>query len=281
MKIRKYLMIASFAAGVFTFSSCQDNNRQNDTETVDLENYDNDQNRMDQERMERRNNSISSRIQDDQELSTFSQGMTRAELDDDFREGEGPYTIFAPSNVAYDELSQEERNQFENIDNERAGAGMHYLAIEEELTSDQLRQEIQNANGNYSLTTMQGEQLTASLEGDNIVLRDGSGNTATITETDRDASNGIVHVIDGILKPQDDSQSQAQNKDWNDRNDQMNFEQGDDRENRANLDTGTNNTSGNTTGNNNSGNTTGNNNQNNNDQNNNNQNNNNGTGNNQ
>lgn len=231
MKMRRSILIVGFT-GLFAFTSCQDNNRQNDTDNVELENFDNQEVMMDQNRMERNNNSVSARIQDDQELSTFSQGMTRAELDDDFREGEGPYTIFAPSNVAYDELSQEERNQFENIDSARAGASMHYLVVKDELTSDELRQEIRKANGKYSLKTMQGEKLTASLQGDKIVLRDASGQTATITETDMDASNGTVHVIDRLLRPGDNTRSQAENKDWNMRNDQMDYEQGDDNTNR-------------------------------------------------
>lgn len=268
MKTRKSLLIFSFTLGMFAFTSCQDNNRQNEAERVDMENNNaemTEQNRMEQERLDRQNNSVSARLEDNQELSTFSQGMTRAELDDDFREGEGPYTIFAPSNVAYDELSQEQREQFNNIQNrERTGAVMHYLAIEDEVTADELRREIENANGNYTLNTMQGEQLTASLDGEDIVLRDASGNTARITETDLDASNGVVHVIDRVLKPGDDTKNQAENKDWNTRNDQMNYERGDDRNmNNNNTDaTGTNNTTndrntGNNTGNtNNSGNTT-------------------------
>ena len=40
------------------------------------------------------------------------------------------------------------------------------------------------------------------MDGDNVVLRDAAGNTATVTMTDIDASNGVVHVIDTVLMPQ-------------------------------------------------------------------------------
>jgi len=81
--------------------------------------------------------------------------------------------------------------------------------VEEELTSEDLKEEIENANGNYSLTTMQGENITASLQGENIVLKDAAGNSATIIQPDNDASNGVVHIIDKMLKPMDASKNAA------------------------------------------------------------------------
>ena len=54
----------------------------------------------------------------------------------------------------------------------------------------------------YTLTTVNGAELTAMMDGDNVVLRDAAGNTATVTMTDIDASNGVVHVIDTVLMPQ-------------------------------------------------------------------------------
>lgn len=225
-------MMSGFVIGFFAFTSCQDNtNRGSGTDGVDLGNYDNtemtEEDTTDVQQMNR-DNSVSDRLQEEQDLSTFSEGMNRAELSDDFEEGEGPYTIFAPSNVAYDELSQEEKNQFENIEEtERAGASMHYLVVEEHLSSADLREEIRNANGAYSLTTMQGEQLTASIDGNDIILKDATGSTARITETDLDAANGTVHVVDKVLRPHDNTRNDARTRDWNDRNDQMNWEEGD------------------------------------------------------
>ena len=54
----------------------------------------------------------------------------------------------------------------------------------------------------YTLTTVNGAELTAMLEGGNVVLRDATGNTATVTQTDIDASNGVIHVIDTVLMPE-------------------------------------------------------------------------------
>lgn len=216
MKTRKYLMILSFTFGLAAFTSCQDNNRQADNE-VELEAERDaqiaEQDRLQRERLERENNSVSARIEDRQELSTFSQGMNRARIDDDFRANEGPYTIFAPSNVAYEALPQQDRDQMMNEqDTLRNMASAHYLIVEDEITRDELQQQIESNNGNYTLRTMQGEELTATMENDEIVLKDGSGNTARIINTDEDASNGIVYTIDAVLRPQDAATSQSANR---------------------------------------------------------------------
>lgn len=209
MRTRNYLMILSFVFGLFAFVSCQDNNRQ--TEEVEENDYDTDltveSDGMDENWMDRTDNTVSDRLADEEETSTFAEGMTRAALTDDFSEGEGPFTIFAPSNVAYEKLEEEERAQFEEP--EIAGAGTNYHIVERHLPSDSLRQSINNVGGEMELVTMQGERLVATMEGNDIVLRDGRGNTATIIDADKEAANGIVHVIDGVLRPLDITRNDA------------------------------------------------------------------------
>src|SRR5690606_10653955 len=87
----------------------------------------------------------------------------------------------------------------------------HYLIIDEELTEENLRQEIETAGGTYVLTSIQGEEISVSLEGENVVLTDAAGNKATVVESNRDASNGVIHVIDGIMKPSDLTINEAGN----------------------------------------------------------------------
>lgn len=206
METRKYLVISGFVLSMFAFASCQDNNRQKKTEDVEMA----DPEITNRERMKPEDNTVSARIEDDEELSTFSTGMTRAELTDDFSQGEGPFTIFVPNNVAYERLSQEERDEFR--DPASAGAGTNYLVVERNFPSDSLRQSINNVGGDLEMITMQGERLVATLEGDSIVLKDDRGNTATIIGTDREAFNGIVHVIDRVLRPVDVTRNEAANR---------------------------------------------------------------------
>lgn len=216
MKLRNVMIAAVFSMVAFT--SCQDNDRRNaeEAERIEMDRLEAEREaemRVNEERLDREANSITSRIEDNRELSTFSQGMNSAEISDDYREDEGPYTVFAPVNSAYEKLDQEQRDAMMDVQNrDRNNATLHYLMVEGELTEDQLRQEVQNANGSYTLTTMQGEDLIVTLEGDNIVLKDGAGNTARITDSDPDASNGIIYVIDSYLMPKDPTRNEAANR---------------------------------------------------------------------
>ncbi len=187
----------TFFIAFIAFISCQDNNRQNETiqeEEMTLEEVETDEIEGD----------VYERLSEEEDLRVFSSGMTRAGLSDDFSEGEGPFTIFAPANVAYDGLAEAERTEYQDSEDVRSNlARMYYLVVERELPAAELRQSINDVGGEMELITMQGELLIASIEGEDIVLRDGAGNTATITKPDRNASNGVVHIIDGILRPQD------------------------------------------------------------------------------
>lgn len=221
MKLKKVLIVAVLSTVAFT--SCQDNNRRDgENERVEMDRLEADREaemRANEQRLDRESNSITARIEDNRELSTFSQGMNNAQVSNSYRQEEGPFTIFAPANSAYEQLDQTERDQMMDVQNrDRNNASMHYLMVEGRVTEDQLRQEIQNANGNYTLTTLQGEDLTATMEGEDIVLRDGSGNQARITQSDTDASNGVVHVIDGVLKPQDPNRNEAASRMRNNNN---------------------------------------------------------------
>lgn len=134
--------------------------------------------------------------------------------------GRTNYTIFAPSNEAYEDLTEAQRTEMNDTQNrDRNVASINYLMVEERLTEEQLRQQIQNSNGTYQIRTMQGENITATMDGDEIVLRDASGNEARITETDSEAADGVVHVIDGVLRPKDPTRNEAGNRmNNNDRN---------------------------------------------------------------
>jgi hypothetical protein len=60
---------------------------------------------------------------------------------------------------------------------------------------------IEKGKGKAVLTTVNGEKLTASLDGKNVVLTDAKGGKATVTAVDLKGSNGVVHVIDAVLLP--------------------------------------------------------------------------------
>lgn len=197
MKREKLILMLMVAIGLFAFTACQNNNRQDSGEDTEMVSPTGDQDRVSQEQ-----NDFSARIEGDEEITTFSMGMTRAELTDDFAEGEGPFTVFAPENAAYDKLSQEERERIE-ASVKTAGSSTNYLVVNRQLPEDQLRESITNVGGELELITMQGERLLASIQDGDIVLRDGRGNTAKIKRADSGESDIVVHVIDNVLQPVD------------------------------------------------------------------------------
>lgn len=212
---RMRLSLLLFGAMTIGLVSCQDKERsENEAEIIEAEAEREarlaEDTRLEEERLDWETNSVFTRSSEDEELTTFSKNLETTELSATFTEEEGPFTIFAPTNVAYESLSAEQKTQMESKENlDQNRAMLNYLVVDGEMTLEQLKEEIQNADGNYTLTTQQGEELTASLKGEDVVLTDASGNTATITRADVDASNGVVHVIDGVLMPKDPSVNAA------------------------------------------------------------------------
>lgn len=215
MKSTRFVIGLFSAMAMVSFSSCNDNDRKADNDQMLNDSIRMaEENRLEQERMERENSSVFAMVQEDTVLTTFSGNLESNELSQDFMENEGPYTIFAPSNVAYESLSAEEREMYNDpMNRDENNARLYYLVVDDEITAADLRSEVQANNGTYTLTTMQGEDLIVTLEADAVVLTDPSGKKAKIIETDIDASNGVVHVIDAVLLPSDVTANAAGNMD--------------------------------------------------------------------
>ena len=134
------------------------------------------------------------------------QQLQNADLADTFTEDEGPYTVFAPTNSAFekvDEATMDELMKSENQD--QLATVLKYHVVDEEITASDLSQMIEDGEGEASISTMDGAELKVMMEGDNIVLQDENGNKATIIATDIEASNGMVHLIDGVVMKKKES----------------------------------------------------------------------------
>ncbi len=116
--------------------------------------------------------------------------------------GEGPYTVFAPTDAAFEALPDgtvESLLQPENKEQLATILTCHVVAAD--AMSDAIAGMIADDGGTHPVETVGGCTLNAMMDGENIVLEDEQGNKATVTTADVDQSNGVVHVIDGVLLP--------------------------------------------------------------------------------
>jgi|TARA_A100001391_G_scaffold97343_2_gene64456 uncharacterized surface protein with fasciclin (FAS1) repeats len=116
--------------------------------------------------------------------------------------GPGPFTVFAPTNDAFDELPDGLVNallQEENLSQLQLVLTCHVVAAD--AMSDAIAGMISNAGGAYPIRTVGGCTMTGRMENGNIVIEDPRGRVATVTIADVDQSNGVIHVIDRVLLP--------------------------------------------------------------------------------
>ncbi len=141
--------------------------------------------------------------QSNADLSTLVSAVQAADLGTTLS-GAGPFTVFAPTNAAFEAVPQAARDQLMSPAGKQDLTGiLTYHVVAGETMSPALITAIEGAgDAGYTIKTVNGANLTATLEGGKVVLTDASGNKATVTQTDVDASNGVVHVIDKVLMPE-------------------------------------------------------------------------------
>ena len=114
--------------------------------------------------------------------------------------GAGPYTVIVPDDAAFDKSpagtfdnKPENRGQLTGI--------LTNLILPGTVMAADIDKAIDKGKGKMVLATMGGGTLTATKDGDKIVLTDAKGGKATITKADDTFSNGVVHHVDGVLMP--------------------------------------------------------------------------------
>lgn len=135
------------------------------------------------------------------EHTILVRAIIAAELDATLS-GEGPFTVFAPTNAAFEKLPKGTLPKLLKEENQaKLGGILKYHVISGAYNATMVMKAIKKGKGKAVLETVQGEDLTFMLDGENVVIMDEAGNKAIITATDLDASNGVVHVIDTVLMP--------------------------------------------------------------------------------
>ncbi len=116
--------------------------------------------------------------------------------------GEGPFTVFAPTDDAFAALpagTVETLMMDENREQLATILGCHVVSAD--AMSDAIMGMVDDDGGMHPVPTVGGCTLQASYDGHTIMLEDETGGVATVTVADVDQSNGVVHVIDRVLLP--------------------------------------------------------------------------------
>lgn len=113
-------------------------------------------------------------------------------------QAEGPYTVFAPTNEAFNALLEELGVTAEELlAREDLSDILTYHVVPQELLAADVIAVVEEAGGTAEVETVNGATLSVALDGENVVIND----SATVTMTDLQAGNGVVHVIDAVLIP--------------------------------------------------------------------------------
>ena len=127
----------------------------------------------------------------DESFSTLVTALQTAELVEALS-GDGPFTVFAPTNDAFAAVGSDTLNALLQPENrDQLTSILTYHVVQGEYMA------AGTAPGTYDLTTLQGDTVNVVVAADGSVMVDG----ASVIAADVDASNGVVHVIDGVIMP--------------------------------------------------------------------------------
>ena len=116
--------------------------------------------------------------------------------------GAGPFTVFAPTNMAFDALPNGTVETLLKTENKaKLTSVLTYHVVPGKLNSWDLVKMIKEGNGSATLTTVQGATLTIKSNGKAMIVTDENGGTARVTIADVNQSNGVIHVVDKVLLP--------------------------------------------------------------------------------
>jgi uncharacterized surface protein with fasciclin (FAS1) repeats len=117
-------------------------------------------------------------------------------------QGAGPFTVFAPTNAAFDKLPKGTVETLLKPENKATLQGvLTYHVVAGKHSAADIMKDIKKGNGKATYKTVSGGTLTAMMKGKNVVIMDENGGSATVTIADVNQSNGVIHVTDAVSLP--------------------------------------------------------------------------------
>jgi len=116
--------------------------------------------------------------------------------------GDGPFTVFAPTNDAFGKIDNKTLNSLLEPANKSTLAGiLTYHVVSGKLMANDVAAALKKGKGKVELTTLNGSTLTAMSKNGGIYLKDANGNYSKIAKTDVAGSNGVIHIIESVVMP--------------------------------------------------------------------------------
>lgn len=116
--------------------------------------------------------------------------------------GDGPFTVFAPTNDAFGKIDNKTLNSLLEPANKSTLAGiLTYHVVSGKLMANDVAAALKKGKGTVELTTLNGSTLTAMSKNGGIYLKDANGNYSKIAKTDVAGSNGVIHIIESVVMP--------------------------------------------------------------------------------
>lgn len=120
----------------------------------------------------------------------------------DVLSSEGPFTVFAPTNAAFNNLPKGTVETLLKSENkEQLQTILKYHVVSGKFNAVDVSKLIAEGNGKAKIKTVTGGTLTAWSKGDGVYITDENGASAKVTIMDVNQSNGVIHVVDAVLLP--------------------------------------------------------------------------------
>ena len=117
-------------------------------------------------------------------------------------QGDGPFTVFAPVNSAFAKLPEGTVKSLLQPENKATLTKiLTYHVVAGEFRATDVINAIKASGGEFTVQTVSGDKLKATLQNGSVILTDEKGGVAAVTKTDVGASNGVIHVIDTVVLP--------------------------------------------------------------------------------
>jgi uncharacterized surface protein with fasciclin (FAS1) repeats len=133
--------------------------------------------------------------------TTFSAAVRAADLVETLQ-GDGPFTVFAPVNKAFDKLPKGTVEKLLKPENKAAlTAVLTYHVIPGKISAADFVAAVKKGGGAATYKTVEGEELTVRQDGRRLEIIDSKGGKSHVTIADVIQKNGVMHVVDTVLLP--------------------------------------------------------------------------------